>query len=412
MNYTIAKRGLWITAMLALCAACSVPKTQPVPTPQGASIPVPIAGEAPQVPTLGAIPPGTPTVKVAFLVPLSGDSASVGQAMLDAATIALYDNYLSVPSEQIRAQVVLVPKDSGNTAADAARAAQQAIEQGATFIVGPLFSQAVTAVAPIARAKNVKILTFSNNKAVAGGGVYVFGFLPEQQVLRMAEFAFLRNYTRVALLAPNDAYGQKIQEVLTAAYAQKGGTVVPAELYAPNQANIDAAVNRLAAYNNANLDRRFQAVFIADSGPQLKNIIASFKKTNIDLSKIKLLGTGLWDDPEIAKIPEMSGAWFSSSPPEDFRDFERRFFTTYGYKPVRLASLAYDAVTLVALLTLGDPYGLNSTTLTNPAGFQSPANGLVRLLPDGTSDRRLSVMEITSSGPKTIDIAPKDFDQK
>jgi len=353
----------------------------------------------------------TPQTKVALLVPLSGPSATMGNSMVDAATMALYDYYLTLPSEHIHSQVILMPKDCGDTPAAAAAAAKQAIEEGATFIVGPLFSQSVSAVAPIAAEKNISMLSFSNNRAVANHSVFVFGFLPEQQIIRVADYAFLHNYQRVALLAPNDAYGEKIQETLVNAYTQKGGSVAPAELYAPSPANIDAAVGRLAAYNNANQERRFQAIFIADGGYQLKNIIASLKKTNIDLKKIKLLGTGLWDDPAIANIPEMEGAWFSSSPPEPYQRFEKRFMTTYNYKPARLASLAYDAVTIVAEVSTPGNGGVNTATLTDPTGFDSPANGMVRLLTGGNSDRKLAIMEVSPAGFKVIDTALTNFNQ-
>ena len=334
------------------------------------------------------------------------------RAMLDAASMALYDGYLSMPSDQIHSQIILLPKDTGNTAADAARVAQDAIKQGATFIIGPMFSQSVMQVAPLAKASNLTMLTFSNNKAVASPTVFTFGFMPEQQVTRIAEYAYLSKYQRVALLAPNDSYGEKVKESLTALYAQKGGRVAPGELYAPSAANIDAAVSRVvASYNNTPAERRFQAIFIGDGGSQLKNIIASLKKTNIDLSKIKLLGTGLWDDPEITKIPEMQGAWFPSASPGAYSNFERHFTAIYGYKPPRLASMAYDAVHLVAKLSMPTAgMGPTPEALTNPDGYMTPANGLVRLMPNGTSERKLDIMEVTPSGFKVIDVSPKTFD--
>lgn len=330
---------------------------------------------------------------------------------MDAATMAISDTYLTASPDQIKSQIILIPKDTGNTPAESARVAQQAIDQGATFIVGPLFSQSVNVVAPIAQAHNVGMLTFSNNKAVAKEGVYTFGFLPEQQVARMAEYAYLHNYQRVALIAPNDSYGEKVKEALVTAYAQKGGIVAPVELYAPSPANIDAAVARMtAAYGNNTEERRFQAIFVADGGNQLRNLVAAMRKNHVDFKKLKLLGTGMWDDPEIAKIPELQGAWFPSSPPEPYEIFEKRFVATYGYKPVRLASLSYDALTLIAQLEMPTSgTGIANAALTNPAGFNNLANGLVRLMPDGTSDRKLAVMEVGPDGFKVIDPALKNF---
>lgn len=406
--------SLAVTAvfLLAACDGGQQASAPPVKAPAAATAKTMRVQSAAAV--KGAIPAGTPAIKVALLLPLSGDSAAVGNSMLDAATMALYDSYLAVPSDRIRSQIILMPKDTGGTPAEAAQAARQAIDQGATFIVGPMFSQSVAAVAPLAREKQIPILTFSNNKAVAGGGVYLFGFLPEQHVKRVADHAFLHGMQRVALLAPNDSYGQKIQETLSGVYLKKGGLLTPTELYAPSPTNIDAAASRMATtYNNTPEERRFQAIFIADGGSQLRNIISSLKKTNIDLTKIKLIGVGLWEDQTLAKVPEISGAWFSTSPPDDTIDFERRFMASYAYKPSRLASLAYDAIIALTTVTRSSAEpAVPMSALLDPKGFLSPANGLFRLKPDGTNERRLTMMEVTPGGFKVIDPARKMFEEE
>lgn len=402
------KKLLAISVSLLL-AACA-PQNPPANSAKRVdNYPPLISTEAPPMLSRGAIAPDTPSLKIALLIPLSGESAAVGNALLDAATMALYDSYVSVPSGQIHTQLVIIPKDTGSNTADTMKAARQAIEQGATFIIGPLFSQSVTALKPILKEKNIAMLSFSNNKAVADANIYTFGFLPEQQVQRIAEYAYLNNLQRVAILAPNDAYGEKVRDTLSEIYTKKGGQAAPAELYAPSQANIDAAVARIAgAYNNAPEDRRFQAIFIADGGSQTRNILKALSRNNINLKKIKLLGTGIWDDEELTKIPEMEGAWFPSSPPDIYRVFEKRFITTYGYKPARLAGLAYDAVTIAAQIAMSGN-GISASALTDPKGFFTPADGLVRLSPKGQSDRKLAVMEVTPQGFKVIDRPLRSF---
>lgn len=359
----------------------------------------------------GIIPGEAPVLKVGILLPLSGDASTVGQAMLDAATMALSDSYLTVPADQIKAQVVLIPKDTKNRPLDASKAAQMAMDQGAGFMIGPLFSQSVTTSAPALRSRGINMLTFSNNRAVAGKGVYLFGLMPEEQVTRISEFAYLNNYTRVAILAPNDSYGEKVKSTLVDTYSRKGGVVAPAELYAPSPANIDAAVARLSqSYLNTPEDRRFQAIFIADGGNQLKNILISLRRSKIDLKKVKLMSTGLWDNPELLNTPELQGAWFPSTPPNTYHVFEQRFMATYGYKPMRLASLAYDAVTLICTIAMADEKGqISPASLTTPGGYISPANGLFRLREDGTSQRRLAILEIDNGRYNVIDPAQRNF---
>ncbi len=408
------KQILWCIAVLLPLVGCApddaakataaAPRSNSVPPLMQPS--VVSASEA-----IGVIPENATPIKVGILLPLSGDAAALGNAMLDAATLALYDEYMSVPSGRIRSQIVLIPKDTGKTANTAAAAAQQAIDAGATFIVGPLFAQAVTAMKPIVKAKAVPVISFSNNRAVAEPNIYTYGYLPEQQISRIAEYAFLHGYQRVAVLAPNDAYGQKVRDELSANYSQKGGFVSPAELFSSSEINIDAAVARLmAAYQNSTDDRKFQAIFLADSGSNMKNIIKSLRKNNLDFAKIKLLGAGLWDDPELGKIPELDGAIFPGTPPESFTKFEKRFTAMYGYKPVRLASLSYDAVSLLARLSMPSSAAkIDASQIPNMEGYHAPANSLYRLMPDGTSERKLAILKVTPNGFEIVEPASKTF---
>ena len=407
------KQHLLCVLVALTLSACVPPEPRPGRNVKVQPTPALMAQDHAKSP-IGQIPASATPIKVAILLPLSGDSAPVGNAMLDAATLALYDEYMSMPADQIHSQIVLLPRDSGNSPVTAAAAAQQAVNQGATFIVGPLFGQAVTAMKPMLKVRKIPVISFSNNQAVAEPNIYTFGFLPEQQVLRIGEYAYLNDFQRVAVLAPNDAYGQKVRDELSANFAQKGGLVSPAELYAPSVNNIDAAVARLmAGYSNVTDDRRFQAIFIADGGSNLKNIINSLKKHNLDFNKIKLFGAGMWDDTEITKIPELSGARFPGSPQEPYANFEKRFMAMYGYKPMRLASLSYDAVSLIAKLSISSNADrINDALISKPDGYVGPANGLYRLLPGGTSERKLAIMEVTPAGFKVIEPAPMSFPAK
>lgn len=194
MTYFTRKcKHLFIAGLLAL-AACSG-GSSPYEPPQGevSGRPQMQAGAyRPQTyPTPGRMPinrggmadvgasASEQSVKIALLVPLSGEASKLGNMLLDGATLGLFDKYNSLPARARKTNVVLIPKDTGSTPREAALAAQQAIEEGAQLIIGPLFAKSVQAVAPIAAQKNISVISFSNDKSVAGHGVYNFGFLPE-----------------------------------------------------------------------------------------------------------------------------------------------------------------------------------------------------------------------------------------
>ena len=94
----------------------------------------------------------------------------------------------------------------------------------------------------------------------------------------------------------------------------------------------------------------FDALLLPLGGDQLKQTARQIKAAGAGADKVQLLGSGLWDDRSIAGEPALYGGWFAASPPEQRREFESRFQATYGHPPPRLASLAFDAAALAAVL--------------------------------------------------------------
>ncbi len=406
--------------LVAALSACAYTGKVPPPPPQNRVSTTPPGAAAPMEKTIppgnqamqdisGKLPENLPAVRVALLLPMSGESQSLGQSMMDAATLAVYDVYMPLNPSQITAQVVLIPKDTGTSPAGASAAAETVIGQGASLIVGPLFSTGVSAAAPVAQRAGVPMIALSNNRAVAAPGVYVYGFLPEQQVVRMGEYAARQNVSSLAALLPNDAHGTAIAETLNTTLTGKGVRVAPVEMYSRSTTTLTAGATRL----KQGLDRApANAIFLADGGDQLGQTLGALQAAGIERRNYRLIGTGQWDDELVRRNPAMQGAWFASSPPEYYAAFERRFLAVYGYKPQRLASLAYDAVTLAAELALKNGGArFDANTLTDPRGFLGPGNGLYRFRADGTTERALAVMEISEGSMKTLDAAPKAFDQ-
>lgn len=353
-----------------------------------------------------------PTVRVGLLLPMTGASAALGQSLLDAATLAIYDKYNSMASRDITARIELVPEDTGETIEGAEKAAQDALEAGARVLLGPVFGKQVSAVGSLARPSGVPVITFSNNAAVAGEGVYLFGFVPEQQVNRVIQYAISRKFANVAALVPSNPYGATIVKQLSAEMRKTGGRAHPIEYYQENLSSLDVNIGRLSRFLQEQQTTSNQALFVAEGGTKLKSIMDALTTSGITSSKIQLLGTGLWDDTEIGKIPALSGGWFASSPPEKYRSFEQHFNSTYGYKPDRRASLSYDAVALAATLAIAANGGnIPPSLIIDPVGFSGPANGIFRFHEDGTIERGLSVLSIAPGGFKTVDPAPTLFSE-
>ena len=124
---------------------------------------------------------------------------------------------------------------------------------------------------------------------------------------------------------------------------------------------------------------------------------------------MQLLGTGLWDDPRIFSDAALDGGWYAAPDSAGFRNFSARYRARYGQDPVRTATLAYDAVALVAaLVKTQGAQRFSEQVLTNSSGFAG-IDGVFRFRPDGTNERGLAVLRVTPSGGQVVSPAPKSF---
>ncbi len=397
-NWRVASVVLMLGATaLSGCGGANKPTTTatantppPFTAPQLPSGPAPGAATTP--------PSADGKVRVAILLPLSGDSKEVGQGMLDAAQMALFDLG--------KKNIVLLPIDSGGTPEQASDAVRNALGQGAQIILGPLFSTSTQAIAPIARGAGVNIISFSNDPAVAGNGVYLMGFTVGPQVARVTSYAIAQNLRQLAVIAPNSSYGQTVVSVMQDTARASGGQVIQSGFFDAQAPDVSPTVTSFAASA-----RGAQAVMIPVGGARLSAVAPLLAVRGMDPRQVKYLGTGLWDVANIWREGALLGAWYAVPPPEARGDFEKRFSDTYGHRPPRLATLAYDAMALVGSLSTG-PNGpdFSGNAIANANGF-SGLDGIFRFTPDGMAQRGLAVLEITRNGVKTVSPAPTSFQQ-
>ncbi len=387
-------RSLWtivlIMTMGVLLAACESFGFGDKPTAElPAAPPRPTAVIAPSQPS-GPPVPVEGQVRIAVLLPLSHpskDTRNVAQALLDAAQMAMFD--MGARS------MVLLPRDTGNSPETAAAAANDAIDKGAELILGPLLANDVKAVAPVAKARNVPIIAFSTDRTVAGDGVFLLSFLPQQEVDRIVGYAASKGFTKFAALVPQTAYGQRVEEAFRNSIMQSGRELVAVQNYAPNAQSLDPAVKAIAKM-------KFDAIFLPEGGNMLRSLGPILMINGVDATKVKLLGTGLWDDPQIARETSLVGGWYAVPPQDQRQNFITRYQQLYGSKPPRIASLGYDAVALASTLAGGAPgRRYTRTTIADPNGFAG-IDGIFRFRADGVTERGLAVMEVTAAGQLSV----------
>jgi len=341
---------------------------------------------------------GAGGVKAGLILPMSapGNAGVAGQAMRNAAEMALAE--FNSPNIQ------LLVKDDGGTAEAARLGAQQVLDDGAEIILGPLFAQSVSFVGQMARARNVPVIAFSTDANVASSGIYLLSFLPESDVERIVQYSNSTGKRSFAALIPDNPYGTVVEAAFKQAVARRNGQIVALEHYPHDKAAMAAPVR-----NVAQASARADALFIPDGGDAVPDVVQAIIAVGVNFKRLQLLGTGLWDDPRIYATAALEGGWFAAPDGIGYKNFAARYRTRYKQDPVRTATLAYDAVALIAaLVKTQGARRFSAEVLTNPSGF-SGIDGLFRFRPDGTNERGLAVLRVAAAGAQTISSAPRSF---
>jgi ABC-type branched-subunit amino acid transport system substrate-binding protein len=380
-----------VAAATIAAAACSSTNlnqfstTEPPPQQQ--------AAEPPAGATIG-----TGQIRVGLILPLSaqGNAGLAAQSMKNAAEMAL--------AEFKQPNISLLVQDDGGTPQGAASAAQQAIAGGAEIIVGPLFAQSVSAVGQVARQRGIPVIAFSTDASVAAHGVYLLSFLPETDVRRIVDYAVSRGKRSFAALLPDNAYGTVVEAAFQQEVARRRGRVLTLEKYPVDPGRMSEAIRRVAQVAN-----RVDAIFIPDNADTVPQVAQQLAAAGVNMKRVQLLGTGLWDDPRVFADKQLDGGWFAAPEASGYRSFVQRYRAKYGQEPVRTATLSYDAVALVAaLVKTQGTQRFTDQVLTNSSGFAG-IDGVFRFRPDGTNERGLAVLRVAPGGPQVVSPAPKTF---
>lgn len=335
---------------------------------------------------------------VALIVPLTagGQGGVVGNALKNAAEMAL--------AEFQNPNIRLIVKDDAGSAEGARTAAQEALAEGAVLILGPLFAPAVQAVASVAKPAGRPVIAFSTDASVASPGVYLMSFVAEQEVQRVINFATQQGRKSFAALIPDTPYGRVVEAAFQQTAAQRGVRVVALERFALEQGALLAAVGRLSPALG-----QIDALFLPETADTLPAIGQALQGAGFNPQRIKMLGTGVWNDVRAFRVPQLQGGWFAAPEAAGFNAFAQRYQARFSAAPTRIASLSYTAMTLVAALARQQgSQRFSAAVLTNPSGFAG-VDGLFRFRADGMIERGLAVLEVRNNSAVTVNAAQSEF---
>lgn len=342
-------------------------------------------------------------VPVALLVPSGSAQATdslVAQGLENAARLAISD----LDGVDIDLRVY----STAGSAAQAGTATTQAINDGAKIILGPLYAQAANAAGVAAASRNVNVLSFSNNTAIAGGNVYVLGNTFQNTANRLVGYAKSQGKGNIMVVHDRTVAGEVGRDAILSAIAANGASPAGVASYEFSQNGVVQAVPAIASQaRSSGANAMFMTADTAGALPLLAQLLP---ENRVDPSVIKFIGLTRWDIPNSTlALPGVQGGWFALPDPGLSAQFASRYQAAYGQSAHPLAGLAYDGISAIgALVKQGKSNALTGAALTQNAGF-SGVNGVFRLRADGTNERGLAVAEIKDSQVVVIDPAPRSF---
>ena len=368
------------SALLILNACMSRPPAKPAPSGQTVNQTDTAAGQVTQ--------PVERQPVVALLLPLSGANAALGQNLLQAAQLALFDN----PSANLQ----LIPVDS----AAAGQPVSEALTRGAGTIVGPVFAQEAKALSKSAQDGHIKMFALTNDNSAATQGVYVMGITPESQIRHVLDYASTQGIKNFAALLPDNPFGRLALAEMQNKVQKGEANLIETVFYPSNALDYTPYVQKLADRYKA---QAFEALLLPDGGNRGKAMASLVRTLGLSQEQVRLLGSALWQDN--AADPALAGGWFSASSPEHLKTFMNRYQQNFSTAPDSRGLIIYDAISLLAAINRHQP---SVEELENSDGFKG-LSGLFRLTASGKVERRLPILEAQPDGILIKDPGPDNF---
>lgn len=342
-------------------------------------------------------------VPVALLVPRGsaqqGD-AVLAQSLENSARLAIGD----LDGVQIDLRVY----DTAGDPTVAAAAATQAIKEGARILLGPVYAEAANAAGVAAASRNVNVLAFSNNAAIAGGNVFILGPTFDNTATRLTGFAKRQGKGNILVVSGNNAAGQAGAQAIQTGAARTGATITGSVSYEMSQKGVIDAIGPIRdKARSTGSDAVFMTATTAGALPLLTQLLP---EAGLTQDTTQFIGLTRWDIPvQTLEQPGVQGGWFALPDPTKSQQFLARYQSAYGSQPHPIGGLAYDGIAAIgALVGAGKSDALTGAALTQGAGFQG-TGGIFRLRPDGTNERGLAVATIQDRKVVIIDPAPISF---
>lgn len=339
-------------------------------------------------------------LRIGLMLPFSGDYAELGRDIASGVELALFQ--LGDPN----AELMYFDTEGGARASEAAR---QAVAAEVDIVIGPLFTQSVLQSRTIFAASAIPTLSLSNNIQAASPGHWILGYLPEQQIDHLLGFAIAQNYSRIAILASEDTFGQRLSSHTANRLASFGlrpaeQTILPQEVL-EDETLLKQAIQRFTRYQKTSAESQnlpapaYDGLVLAGNSEFILRVAPLIAYYDMDPSRVVFLGTDLWTRPELLNEPSLQGAMITQAILPENTDFETRFQGLFNKPSNHLVRLGFDAFALVAITHQKAKTTLEKAPtdwraqLIRTEGFEG-LSGRFNLLPDGQNQRFYEIRKL------------------
>ena len=175
---------------------------------------------------------------IALMLPFSGRLEKVAEAIQNGFLYAYYKD----PGQLAELEII----NASNDPAEFSLQYEQAIQNGADFVVGPIDKDLVNMLQQ-REALDVPTLTlnYGNEQNEAPQNLYQFGLLPEDEAVQIADFALAQGRHHALVLVPDTEWGYRLQRAFSKRFESLGGHVVGSNIYPAKKNDYSAAITNL-----------------------------------------------------------------------------------------------------------------------------------------------------------------------
>lgn len=191
---------------------------------------------------------GQPPGQVAVLLPLSGKLAGPSAAVRDGILAAYYDT-----PDHLR-QSTLRIYDTGTDPLTVPLVYDQAVQEGAQFVIGPLRKEAVQA---LVQQQDLPVPVLALNhiepQDAQNPAVFQFGLAPEDEAREVAQRAWQEGYTRAVILVPENEWSERVTAAFVDQWILLGGFILEQQRYQSTEADHGPAISALLNLDSSKL---------------------------------------------------------------------------------------------------------------------------------------------------------------